>query len=122
MKPRPTRSVAAWVFFSAHTIWVTLVALAVRSGVLRGEMDAAGIWYFQFYLDLPVSLLSEPFQRLFCLLLQISGKNPADFSWLTTHHVPYTLYALVIGGCQYYAVGYFLHCLFIRLIRRSSTS
>lgn len=111
MKPRVTRSPVAWGLFAIHTIWVTLLALAVRSGVLRGELDAASIWYFQFYIDLPSSLLSEPFQRLFCVVLQFSGRDLSEFSWLTTHNVPYMLNAYVVGGSQYFAFGYLCHWL-----------
>lgn len=103
------QSSIAWVFFALHTIWIVLLTTAVRSGVMRGEMDAAFIWYFQFYIDLPVSVFLDQFQQLFCMLLKISGNNPDNLSWLMTHNVPYTFYALIIGGCQYYMFGYIIH-------------
>jgi hypothetical protein len=117
MNPSLTRCPFAWALLVLHTTWVFLAASAVQSGVLQGELDAASLWYLQFYVDLPVSLLAEPFQRLFCILIALWGKNPSELSWLVTNNLPYALFACVFGGCQYYAAGCLLHSLFARLRR-----
>lgn len=89
-----------WLLLVLHTTWIAMVFLVVPRAIERGEISAANVWGIQFWLDFPVSLLMDPLQRF----LEITCVS-ADSSWFVSHHVPYAISALSLGGFQYFLIG-----------------
>ena len=95
-------------FVVGHTTLVVMMAVAI--GVLKGE--SVGLWNFFMLLDFPISVV---FARPFTVLENWSRVSLGD-EW--TYTVVYGAYFVVVGGIQYYFLGWLLKYFATRKERR----